>query len=333
MANGKTWFRAQALRAHGSVKRGEVQIFSDIGAWGVTALDFSDALKRLQLGAGDDLDVRISSDGGDVSTGFAIYNMLSRHPANKTVTVEGLAASMGSVVAMAGDVVVMPSNSMLMIHNPWGGAVGQSDEIISFGEALGNMQVQIVAAYTRRTGMSAEATQVLMDKESWLTAEKAVELGFADSVEEPLAIAAKFDTHRFTKVPKAFAARYSKESTMTKTAQNARAAKTDDESGADDPNALKTMAEIRADILAQQAEVRSLCKLAGKPELAEGFIAKDTAPADVLKELSKAKEGKAKEGGELNGHKANGDRGTGEQVAAEINPQAIYEKYNRVGKK
>jgi ATP-dependent Clp endopeptidase proteolytic subunit ClpP len=150
----------------------EIGIFSDIGAAGLTAGDFDTALKA--LGSVRLLNVRINSDGGDVAAGFAIYNMLARHQAKKIVTIEGLAASMASVVAMAGDEIVMPSNAMMMIHNPFGGVVGNADAVQSFGEALESMQGSIVATYVRRTKLDAAKVQEVMDRDTWLSADEAV---------------------------------------------------------------------------------------------------------------------------------------------------------------
>jgi hypothetical protein len=111
---------------------------------------------------------------------------------------------MASVIAMAGDVIIMPQNAMMMIHNPWGSVAGGADQIESFGEALKRMQANIVSAYTRRTGLSAEFVQALMDKETWLTADEAVDLGFADKIEGSLDMAASVrdvDLSRFKHVP------------------------------------------------------------------------------------------------------------------------------------
>src|SRR4051794_3430742 len=110
----KAWFTT-ARRA--GAPNGEIGIFSDIGAGGVTAGAFHAALTAMR--GAKTLLISINSDGGDVTTGFAIYNMLERHPARKVVRVEGLAASMASVIATVGDEVIMPANAMLMIHNPW----------------------------------------------------------------------------------------------------------------------------------------------------------------------------------------------------------------------
>src|SRR5690606_17029031 len=126
----QSWFKMRGAARDGK-RIGQIAIYGDIGAFGVTANDFRNALEG--LGDVDELHINITSDGGDISTGYAIFNMLSRHLSKKIITVDALAASMASVIFMAGDERVMPKNSMLMIHNPWGGIIGSSDEIISFG--------------------------------------------------------------------------------------------------------------------------------------------------------------------------------------------------------
>jgi ATP-dependent Clp protease protease subunit len=147
------------------------------------------------------LRISIASNGGDVATGFAIYNILERHSARKIVTIEGLAASMASVIAMAGDEVIMPSNSLLMIHNPWGNVTGGGDQIISFGEALIKMRDSIADTYAKRSGIKRAEILAMMDRETWLDAEEAVSLGFADRVEGPRQMAALIDTNRFQNTP------------------------------------------------------------------------------------------------------------------------------------
>jgi ATP-dependent Clp protease protease subunit len=195
-AKSKSWFSMNAGRTTG---KASISIYSDIGDFGMSARDFNEEL--MSLGRPQELQIRISSNGGDVATGFAIYNMLERHPANKIVTVDGLAASMASVIAMAGDEIVMPSNSQIMIHNPWGGVVGESDKIMSFGEALAQMRQSIADAYVKRSGMSEADIFAMMDRETWLTAQDAVTLGFADRVEEPMKMAAQFNTSKFRNTP------------------------------------------------------------------------------------------------------------------------------------
>jgi len=190
------WFALNANTA-------EISILNDIGMFGVTAEDFHRELRT--LGKAKKLRISISSHGGDVAAGFAIFNMLASHPAHKVVTVNGLAASMASVIAMAGDEIVMPKNSTLMIHNPWGSITGESDQIASFAEGLKIMQDNIVAAYQDRTGLPENELRAMMDKETWLSADSAVEMGFADTIVEPVKMAASaYNLRRFSNVPTDF---------------------------------------------------------------------------------------------------------------------------------
>ena len=191
MAN--SWFKAQQTSG-----AGRITLMSDIGEFGVTAADFRVALAS--LGSVQRLDIDINSNGGDVTEGFAVYNMLTRHPARKIVTILGLAASMASVIAMVGDEVMMPSNAMLMIHNPFGGAIGNASTIKSFGEALDIMQSSIRDVYARRTGLPSAQIAQMMDAETWLSAARSVELGFADRTIDPIRAAA-VSTARFRHPP------------------------------------------------------------------------------------------------------------------------------------
>ena len=195
----KPWFSMRA--AAGPV--GEVSIFSDIGG-GVTSEAFHAELSRLKARGVKTLTISINSDGGDVSVGFHIFNMLARFPAKRIVRIEGIAASMASVIAMVGDEVVMPSNAMLMLHNPWGGITGNANQLKSFGEALEAMQANIRNAYAKRTGIHPVEIQKMMDRETWLSASESVRLGFADRVEGELkaaALAALPDISKFKNAP------------------------------------------------------------------------------------------------------------------------------------
>lgn len=193
----KSWFAVQA-RAGGV---GSISIYENIGAdlGGIGAKDFSDALAK--LGSVSRLNVFINSNGGDVSTGFAIFNILKRHTARKVVTIDGIAASMASVIAMAGDDVLMPSNAMLMVHEPFGVAAGGAEEIASFGEGLDRMRTQIADAYANRTGLTRERVLSMMARETWLDAEEAVRLGFADRVIAEMQMAAHVDLSKFKNPP------------------------------------------------------------------------------------------------------------------------------------
>ncbi|WP_163007764.1 head maturation protease, ClpP-related, partial [Pseudomonas viridiflava] len=114
------------------------EIFGDIGAWGITAKQFAQDLKA--LGDVSLIDLRVNSPGGDVFDGIAIYNMLRTHPARVEGSVMGLAASMGSVILMASNVIRMPANSMLMIHKPWGIQGGDADDMRRYADLLDKVE-------------------------------------------------------------------------------------------------------------------------------------------------------------------------------------------------
>ncbi|WP_195839388.1 head maturation protease, ClpP-related [Mobiluncus porci] len=149
--------------------------------------DITPALFAQELSAGSgDITVWINSPGGDVVAAAQIYNMLCAYPGRVTVRVDGLAASAASVIAMAGEQVIMSPVSMLMIHNPATLAMGDSDELGRAIEMLGSVKESIINAYQAKTGMSRAKLAKLMDAETWMDARAALELGFADLIDPPL---------------------------------------------------------------------------------------------------------------------------------------------------
>ena len=151
--------------------------------WGdeVTPGAFRDELAKVK----GDLTVHINSQGGDVFAGVAIFNALKDFNKGKvTVKVDGLAASIASVVAMAGDEIIMSPGSMMMIHNPWSIGAGSSDDLRKAADVLDQIKDAILPIYVERTGLAESYVKDLMDDETWMTAEKAVEMGFADTVQK-----------------------------------------------------------------------------------------------------------------------------------------------------
>lgn len=141
------------------------------------------ALFRDELFKGEgDVTVWINSPGGDCVAAAQIYNMLMDYPGTVTVKVDGLAASAASVVAMAGERVLMSPVSMLMIHNPATIAAGDSEEMRRCIQMLDEVKESIVNAYEIKTGMPRDDLSRLMDAETWMDAKSAVEYGFADAV-------------------------------------------------------------------------------------------------------------------------------------------------------
>jgi len=192
----KFWEIRAAAAEDGEPATGELLLYGPIGAddglgWlfdDVTPKQFHEDLTA--LGEITELRVMINSPGGDVFAGQAIHSMLVRHPANVTVYVDGLAASIASIVAMAGDTVVMPRNAMMMVHNPWTVAVGDAREFRKLAETLDSIRDAMIAAYEAKTGMHRGELLPLLNAETWMTADQAVQMGFADEVEETKAVAA-----------------------------------------------------------------------------------------------------------------------------------------------
>ena len=131
---------------------------------------------------GGDITVWINSPGGDCVAAAQIYNMLMDYKGSVTVKIDGIAASAASVIAMAGSKVLMSPVSMMMIHNPMTIAFGDSAEMQKAIEMLGSVKDSIINAYEIKTGLSRAKLSHLMDAETWMDANKAVELGFADEV-------------------------------------------------------------------------------------------------------------------------------------------------------
>ena len=145
--------------------------------------DITPQLFKDELFAGDgDITVWINSPGGDCVAAAQIYNMLMDYKGNVTVKIDGIAASAASVIAMAGTKVLMSPVSMLMIHNPITVAMGDAGEMEKAIEMLGSVKDSIINAYEIKTGLSRAKISHLMDAETWMDANKAVELGFADDI-------------------------------------------------------------------------------------------------------------------------------------------------------
>lgn len=124
----------------------------------------------------------LNSPGGDCVAAAQIYNMLKEYPGNITIKIDGIAASAASLIAMAGDNVLMSPVSMMMIHNPLTMAVGNADDMQKAAAMLDEVKDSIINAYELKTGLTRAKLSHLMDDETWMNAVKAVELGFADGI-------------------------------------------------------------------------------------------------------------------------------------------------------
>lgn len=186
----KSWF---SIKASGE-RCAEILIYDEIGIWGITAADFANKLNGLDV---DTIVLRLNTPGGSVFDGNAIANALDRHQATVEVHIDGLAASMGSIIALAGDSVQMAENALYMIHYPWTLAVGNADDLRGTADVLDKLGEAMVNTYMSKTSQTAEQINEWLAAETWFTADEALDAGFIDSVEEGLKAAAFVDVAKF----------------------------------------------------------------------------------------------------------------------------------------
>ena len=295
----QTWYNLKAA----ADKTPVLSIFDDIGAYGVSAKSFLNDLRTVTT---DEVDVEINSPGGDVFAGLAIYNGLRASGKKINVKVLGLAASAASLVAMAGDTIEMPENAFMMIHNPWGFAMGGADEMRNTADVLDKIGTGLVSTYAKRTGKTDQEIAALLDAETWMTAQEAVDAGFATSVTPALAVKASYSEDRLPE--------------NVRLAFKAQAPTTDGSAPAEAPAPVfgETLAAhvqtiANAAGLGQYAamwgtdpalrdteqvtaraelarEVQALCVLAKRPEMADKFIKAATPLQDVRADIFAALE-------------------------------------------
>ena len=145
--------------------------------------DITPAAFKADLTSGSgDIVIWINSPGGDCVAASQIYAVLMDYPGNVTIKIDGIAASAASVIAMAGTKVLMAPTALMMIHNPLTIAIGDTEEMQKAIAMLGEVKESIINAYEIKTGLSRSKISHLMDAETWMNANKAIELGFADAV-------------------------------------------------------------------------------------------------------------------------------------------------------
>ena len=195
-----SWFHMKASAAD----EADIYIYDEIGFWGVTARQFVSDLQA--LGDISHINLHINSPGGDVFEGIAIFNALKFHGAAITVHIDGIAASMASVIAMVGNPVIMPENTMMMIHKPWGFAGGDANDMRDYADLLDKMESVLIPAYAEKTGKSAEEIAAMLEDETWMNGSECVAQGFADQTTPSLQAMACIQSKRieeFEKMPNA----------------------------------------------------------------------------------------------------------------------------------
>lgn len=177
----KNWYSIQAAvgTKESEESAADVYIFDYIGGWEITAKSFIDELKVLDA---DRINLHINSPGGYVFDGVAIQNVLKHHKAKVTVWIDGLAASIASVIALAGDEVKIADNAYVMIHNPISLVMGEAKDMLKEAEVLNKITDGIAGDYSRRMGITVDEAKALMEEETWYLGQEAVDAGFADSL-------------------------------------------------------------------------------------------------------------------------------------------------------
>ena len=190
----RSWYSFQNAASSEGVS--SMSIFDEIGTRGISAKSFITDMRALNA---PEMDLFINSSGGSVFDGVAIFNAVRDLVKSGTVvnvTVLGVAASIASVIALAGTTVKMPANTFMMIHNPWGAVEGTSSDMRDYADLLDKVTNNIVSTYVSRTGKTEAEIRDLLATDTWLSAEEALALGLCDEVTDAYAISACFDLDR-----------------------------------------------------------------------------------------------------------------------------------------
>lgn len=230
MPQTNTWYSirsktAVAAAATGAQSASEIFIYGDIGeSWWSESVSAAQFVKDIGAIDSTEITIRINSIGGSVPDGIAIYNAIKRHKATTTTVIDGLAASISSLIALAGDKVEMAENATMMIHAPWTYAAGNSAELRDTADLLDTWAAAMATSYAAKTGKTTAEIMALMTdgKDHWYTAAEAKDFGLVDSIITALPISASaagpvFDLGRFRNVPAALASA-AKPQTATQTA-------------------------------------------------------------------------------------------------------------------
>ena len=324
----KNWFKFQ--NASDDPSTVDIHIIDFIGGWdddwiarnwgydmGVTAKSFVEQLAKLEASV-KTINVHINSPGGDVQAGINIANALREQQVSKGRAVhtyiDGIAASIASVIAMAGSKVCMADNALLMVHNPWSWTVGNAEEMRKTADVLDTMRGQIVATYKWHSPEDDAAIIALMDAETWMNAAQAKERGFVTDVVAGLQAAASISPRGFASlnVPDqykdrvaAFIAKPEQPAPAPQPAAAADVIRLCAEASLDIQfaNALITAKALADDVPAriaaekdsrakaqQRADgITAACKLAGVPDLADGYVKGAMSLEDVKTHLATVK--------------------------------------------
>lgn len=164
------------------VEASEIFLFDEIGPEWAGMVGGSAVVDALKQMGGKDVTMYLSTPGGSIDEGTIIYNVIERYAGKVRIVVDSIAASMGSYILQAADERIVASNAKLMIHNPWGVAIGDAAEMRSMADVLDKYGEALVAKYAERSGKDEKEVRKLMNAETWYLGQEIVDAGFADSV-------------------------------------------------------------------------------------------------------------------------------------------------------
>ncbi|WP_339678344.1 ClpP-like prohead protease/major capsid protein fusion protein [uncultured Zhongshania sp.] len=187
----KNWYEMSLTSLEGAAETtAEIYVYDYIGYYGVEAKQFAKDLKA--LGDVSHIKLRINSPGGSVFEGTAIYNLLKEHPATIEAWIDGLAASMATVIALAAETVHIAENAYFMIHNPSGGAYGDERAMEKAKSQLNKVTKTMINLYSTRSGLSEDEVATMMNDETWFVGQEAVDAGFATDTTAAIEMAASY---------------------------------------------------------------------------------------------------------------------------------------------
>lgn len=304
------------------LKDGEIVLYGTVGrdvVYGEDGFAATDVIAALaELGRSADVTVRLNSGGGYAFEGVAIYNSLAAHPGNVRVVVEGIAASAASIIAMAGDEIVMRTGSTMMIHDPAGITLGTAEDHQAAVDRLEILANSMAEIYAEKTGRKVEEIRDEMRAETWMSARDAVARGYADRIEKGRAKQpTAFDFRIYSNAPERLVALAESRAWMcadseagqpaVSTGQEEYQMTTENGNGAaaegiennaevlteDEASAAETAEQVAARVRAEErqraADITAACGMAGKPELAAKYIASDSSVSAVLAEMQAAR--------------------------------------------
>jgi ATP-dependent Clp protease, protease subunit len=292
----KSWYNIKAAAEGSDVA--EVNILDYIGAWGVNAKEFLGEFRALKAST---VKVYVNSPGGSVFEALAIFNGMRATGKTIEIHILGVAASAASYIAMAGDKIVMPSNTMMFVHNPINAVYGNAEEMREMADVLDKIGASLMATYMKRWKGEEQALKDLFAAESYLTAAECLENGFCDEVTEEITAEAAFDVDR---LPEAVQAVFAKAKVKQTPIEPAALSADDVEQLAKEAGApqyagflaldrtLTTAAAVTA-AAKRAADVVALCRIAGFDAQADSLVRGKASLADVQAKLAQMDADKA----------------------------------------